>query len=244
MDLRGKTALITGSAKRLGREIALELARCGASVVIHYLSSEAEAISLEDSVKKMGVQAKAIRADLADSDQCLELISKAVVLTGSLDYLINNASIFDPTPFASTDLDLWQKHLAINLTAPFLLSKAFSKLHDSDSRAAILNMLDWRAQRPTSSAFAYTISKAGLATMTKSLAQALAPGTRVNALALGPVLPAAWEGEQYPKELIEKIPAGRQGTIQEVIDSTMFLLAGPEFITGEILHLDGGRNLV
>ncbi len=249
MDLSGKTALVTGSAKRLGQQLALELASHGVSVVIHYLSSRTNAMDMVDSLKDMGVKAMALKADLSDTQQAGALVPRALELTGSLDLLVNNASIFDPIPFPETSLDQWNRHLAINLTAPFILCKSFSELKPSEShranyQRAILNMLDWRALRPTSSAFAYTISKAGLVAMTKSLAQTLAPDIRVNALALGPVIPSSWEGPEYSSELIEKIPAARQATLGEVRDSAMFLLAGPQFITGEVLHLDGGRNLV
>ncbi len=129
----------------------------------------------------------------------------------------------------------------MNLTAPFLLSQAFAR-HRGGRPGAIVNLLDWRALRPGADHFAYTISKAGLAALTQSLAQALAPSIRVNGLALGAILPPPGAAnDDIPPSA--RSPLGRWGTLQETCDALLFLLAGPDFITGEILHLDGGRHL-
>ena len=140
----------------------------------------------------------------------------------------------------TTSLDGWQKHLQINLTAPFLLSLAFAKQAPEGGR--IVNILDWRALRPGADHFPYTISKAALAAMTQSLAVALAPKVIVNGLALGAILPPS-DGNVKP-DIIKNIPAKRWAEEQEVEQALLFALAGPAYITGEIFHLDGGRHLV
>jgi pteridine reductase len=153
---------------------------------------------------------------------------------------VNSASIFEPLSFQNTTLDDWHRHLNINLTAPFLLSQAFAK---QTPRGRIVNILDWRALRPGADHFPYTITKSALAAMTKSLAAALAPNITVNGLALGAILPPA-DHSSANEKIIENIPAQRWAEAKEVEDALLFLLTGPAYITGEIIHLDGGRHLI
>ena len=129
----------------------------------------------------------------------------------------------------------------VNLTAPFLLSQAFARTIGREAEGRIVNLLDWRAMRPGADHLPYTVSKAGLAALTQSLAIALAPNITVNGLALGAILAP---GEGAPKRLLEQIPAGRWGALDEVGQALVFLLSGPAYVTGEILHVDGGRHLV
>lgn len=241
-DLSGTTALITGAGKRIGRAFAIAIAERGGDVVIHYRGSQQAAEETADRIRSLGRRADVIQADLSDASHVASLISRAASTAGEINLLINNASIFENVDFPETTIETWERHIAINLTAPFLLSQSFAAAR-AGKQGAILNMLDWRALRPGPDHFAYTISKAGLAAMTKSLAQALAPGIRVNGLALGAILPppgADGRDEQFVKD----VPAGRWGSIEETVQAMLFLVAGPEFITGEILHLDGGRHLV
>jgi pteridine reductase len=241
-DLKGRCALITGAGRRLGRASALALASCGADVVIHYGRSTADAEKTVRDVLAHGVKAIALQADLAQADQVSSLFEQATTTFSHIDLLVNNASIFEPLRFLETSLVEWERHFSINLTAPFLLSQAFAR-HLSDRSGAIVNFLDWRALRPGIDHFPYTITKSGLASMTRSLARALAPNMRVNGLSLGAILPPPGAKEFSPA-LIKEVPAGRPGTVEETIDALLFLLAGPDFITGEILHVDGGRQLV
>jgi pteridine reductase len=143
---------------------------------------------------------------------------------------------------AETTFEAWERHLAIDLTAPFLLTQAFASRRQGRP-GAVVNLLDWRALRPGSDHFAYTIAKAGLAAMTRSLAIDLAPAIRVNGLALGAILPPpeATDPEAPPPP---GAPTGRWATLEETTSALLFLLSGPDFMTGEILHLDGGRHLV
>ena len=170
--LKNKTILITGAARRLGRMFALACAQAGADVVIHHARSQAEAESLRDEIAGVGQRAWIFQADLSDSSQTGNLIRLANEST-PLHFLVNSAAIFEPLTFDSTTLENWNSHLALNLTAPFLLSQAFARQAEEGSR--IVNILDWRALRPAADHFPYTVSKSALAAMTKSLAVARAP---------------------------------------------------------------------
>lgn len=238
-NLHGKTILITGAARRLGRAFALACGRAGADVIIHHGHSPAEAESLRDELASLGARAWVLAADLSQPDTASQLIERASELS-PLNGLVNSASIFEPLSLHDTSLDDWNRHLNINLTAPFLLSQAFAK-HVNTGR--IVNILDWRATRPGADHFPYTISKSALAAMTKSLAVALAPHITVNGLALGAILPPSDQGSASEK-VIEAVPAKRWSEAGEVEEALLFLLSGPAYITGEIIHVDGGRHLV
>jgi pteridine reductase len=239
-DLHGRAALITGAGRRLGEAFARAVAEAGGDVCLHYGTTPADELAAELS-QKHAVCAVALQADLADAGAASGLVDRAVERLGSIDLLVNSASVFGSATLADTDFATWQHHLAVNLTAPFLLSQAFARQRNGRP-GTIVNLLDWRALRPGADHFAYTISKAGLAAMTQSLAQSLAPAIRVNGLALGAILPPpdSSGADDRPAALA---PLGRWGTIEETCDALLFLLAGPDFITGEILHLDGGRHL-
>ena len=238
-SLNGKTILITGAARRVGRLFTLACARAGADVVIHHGHSDEEAESLRHEIVEMDRRAWVIRADLSDSSQSRELIRQISEFT-SLYALVNSAAIFKSLSLEATSIIEWERHLAINLTAPFLLSQAFA--NQAQAGARIVNILDWRALRPGADHFPYTISKSALAALTKSQAVALAPNITVNGLALGAVLPPA-DGNVNP-EITKSIPAKRWTKEYEVEEALLFLLTGPAYITGEILHVDGGRHLV
>jgi len=240
-SLAGKNILITGAARRLGHHMALATARAGANVIIHHGHSPADAERTLLEIRSMGVEAHILQADLNDHLQVEQLIPQANQF-GQLYALINNAAVFTPLSFLQTSLSDWQSQLAINLTAPFLLSQAFATSLQPDKNGRIVNILDWRALRPGADHFPYTISKAALAAMTRSLAISLAPRITVNGLALGAVLPPS--SGSIDGELLKTIPAARWASIDELCQVLLFLLTGPEYITGEILHLDGGRHLV
>ncbi len=242
MSLAGKTILITGAAVRLGKAIALATADAGANLILHYGSSKNEAINTLAEVKAKGAEAEILQADLNDNVEISELFNKAKDIFEPIDVLINNAAIFQPLGLLDTTLEEWQKHIQINLTAPFLLSQSFAKNLPSDKKGKIINILDWRALRPSADHFPYTISKGALATLTKSLATALAPRINVNGIALGAILPPSDGGDL--EAIIKNIPMGRWANLEELEKTILFLLEGPEYITGEIIHLDGGRHLV
>jgi NAD(P)-dependent dehydrogenase (short-subunit alcohol dehydrogenase family) len=242
MTLSGKTILVTGGARRIGRHIALFLAKSGANIIVHYSSSESSAKQTVEEIEiKYGVKANSIRLDLSKPEQVNNLITEANQISPIFG-LINNASVFEPLSLGETSLFEWQRHLNINLTAPFLLSQEFAKGMLPDQEGRIINILDWRANRPGSDHFPYSISKAALAALTKSLAQSLAPDINVNGIAFGAILPPA-DGSST-EGILQNVPARRWADMNEVGETVQFLLDGPAYITGEIIHLDGGRHLI
>lgn len=240
-ELAGKTVLITGAARRLGYYMALTVARAGANVILHHAHSEEDATQAKLNIQNMGVHAEVVYADLSDPQQAKDLIPKASQFR-PIDALVNSASIFKSLVLTNTSLADWQEHLTINLTAPFLLSQAFAAALPENQTGRIINILDWRTDRPGADHFPYTVSKSALAALTKSMAVALAPRIIVNGLAFGAILPPS-DGEATTP-IIKNVPAARWATLEEVSQVLMFLLSGPEYITGEIIHLDGGRHLV
>ena len=236
----GRYILVTGAAKRIGRALALAIARAGWNVIIHHGHSPQEAETLKTEIEALGRNASIVQADLADPVRAAELIESAFKI-GNLYAIVNNAAIFGRNDLATTTLADWQAHLDVNLTAPFLLSQAFGRLLPADQKGRILNILDWRALRPGADHLPYTISKAALAALTRSLAVTLAPRISVNGLALGAVLPPTDGGPA--DKVLAQAPISRWVTLDEVCETTLFLLTGPETITGEILHVDGGRHL-
>jgi pteridine reductase len=240
MSLENKTILITGGARRLGRHFALTAAQAGADIILHHSHSPEEAQRTALEIEKFSVKCKIISVDFYNTDMIQSEFIK-IFKDHLVDGLVNSAAIFEPVKFADTTLLQWQQHMNINLTAPFLLSQLFAEnLGKKEGR--IVNIVDWRALRPGRDHFPYTISKAALVDMTKALALNLAPNIQVNALALGAILPPS-DGNK-DENIIRQVPANRWAELEELSQAFLFLLDGPKYITGEILHLDGGRHLV
>lgn len=253
------TVVVTGSARRLGREIALSLADAGYSLILHSTAHTNEAANTLAEVKAKGVNAIHIAADFNKPEEAAIIFEKLFLVDSSIFALINNASIFKGSGFLESNIIEWQQNLNINLTAPYLISRRFAEMMKG-REGRIINMLDWRALRPGRDHFAYTVSKAALASMTKAMALALAPDITVNGLALGAILPPADSGDKISNHnnidgtlkniaaesdaILRPVPAGRWAKIGEVTDTIKFLLSGPSYITGEIIHIDGGRHLV
>ena len=241
IDIEGKKVIITGSARRIGRELALASAKAGASVIIHHNRSKKEAEQTANDIRTLGGKVEIIHADFSNPQKAIGIFNTIFQDNKNIFALINNAAIFKPVKFTNTSLDDWRIHMDINLTMPFLLCQAFAKSL-GNRKARIINILDWRALRPGYDHFPYTISKSALATLTETLALSLAPNIQVNGIALGAILPPSNGAKE--EGIISKVPAGRWANITELSDAYLFLLQGPEYITGEILHLDGGRHLV
>ena len=241
MRLDRKNILITGAAQRIGHSLALATAQAGANIILHYHGSEQAARATQAEIESLGRNCYLLRADLSDAGQTQEVIERAT-RHGPLYALVNNASLFEPLTWDITTLEDWNRILMVNLTAPFLLSQAFGRAHSAGEPGRILNLLDWRVLRPGADHLPYTISKAALAALTRSLAVALAPHVTVNGLAFGAILPPS-DGAATP-DLLRKVPAGRWADLEEVNQAALFLLDGPAYITGEIIHLDGGRHLI
>ena len=239
--LLGKTVLITGAARRIGRYLVQAVASAGADVVIHFSNYPEEIKELEAEVNALGRKAWVIQQDFNHLDD-LDSFKKKAFSFQHVDFLINNSAIFEHLGVRTTTLDAWQRHLNINLTTPFFLSQAFASQNGNESDGRIVNILDWRALRPGKDHLPYTISKAAMASLTKALAVALAPNIQVNGIAFGAILPP--EDGSMPEKLLDMVPMHRLGTLEEISQTVLFLLTGPAYITGAIIHLDGGRHLV
>jgi NAD(P)-dependent dehydrogenase (short-subunit alcohol dehydrogenase family) len=244
MDLTGKAALVTGGAKRVGRAVALALAQQGCDVVIHYDRSAVEAGQMVAEIAALDRQAWSISADLSDEAAVNSLTPLALEQAGRLDILINNAAIFPAEDFLNANSTSWDRAMMINLKAPFLLSQAFARALPAGRPGKIINLLDTLALRPQNHHFSYTISKFGLAGLTQAMAVALAErNIQVNGLALGPILPAVDDDPALFDRLSKRIPARRRGSLEDVVQAVLFLLQGGDYVTGEILRLDGGWHL-
>lgn len=239
--LQGKTYLVTGGGHRVGAMIALAIAHAGGNVVIHYHASKTKAEQTKERIEKAGANAWLVRADLEDENAARKLIEEAFRLA-PLDGLVNNAAYFEPGTWEATTPKQWHQHLKLNLTAPFVLSQAFSRRLGNDHDGVILNIVDLCSRKPRTSHVAYSVSKAALESLTRVSALALAPRIRVNALALGAVLPPSDGGNI--EAIVNALPVARTATEKEVQNAAIFLLAHTSYITGEILHLDGGKHLI
>ncbi len=241
MRLKNKKFLITGGAKRIGRILSLLIAREGGEVLIHHNNSVAEATMLQNEIQASGQISEVFQSDFSLPESTNDFI-REVFGSYQIDAVINNASIFSTLDWKTTKSEDWRIHQSINLEAPFLISQAFAKSMSSGRKGRIINMLDWRALKPGADHLPYTVSKAGLASLTKSLAISLAPNISVNGIALGAILPPS-DGAPAA-DITHGLPIPRWATIRELEETVMFFLSGPDYITGEILHLDGGRHLV
>ncbi|MGB1547005.1 MAG: SDR family oxidoreductase [Alphaproteobacteria bacterium] len=241
-DSTHKTALITGAAHRIGRAIALDLARHGWRIGVHYYQSLEAAQSLADAVAGAGSDAVLLEADLAKEADTAGLVAKAVEAMGPLGLLVNNASVFELDTMETATRRSWDDHLEVNLRAPFVLAQAFAKSLPQDTRGNIVNLVDQRVWNLTPHFISYTLSKAGLWTLTQTMALALAPRIRVNAIGPGPTLPSPRQSEEQFQRQAARTPLGRGTTPEEICEALRFLLAAPA-VTGQMIALDGGQHL-
>jgi NAD(P)-dependent dehydrogenase (short-subunit alcohol dehydrogenase family) len=240
MELRGSTVLITGAARRIGQMIAIGLAQEGANIILHHAHADQDALETSEKISSFGVNCTILKADFSDIEQTENFVKTAFNL-GPVHGLINNAAIFEPVKFENTTIQSWQQHMNINLTSAFLLSQAMG--NQTIDQGRIINILDWRALRPGKDHFPYTISKGALVTLTQASALALAPQITVNGIAFGAILPPS-DNNNTSDSIIKSVPISRWAQAEEVVKTILFLLSGPDYITGEIIHLDGGRHLV
>lgn len=236
------TVLITGSARRIGRAIARDLAENGWQVCIHYRRSEGEAQALVDEIRGAGGKAAALAADLAVHDDVQSLVPRCAEVLGPPVCLINNASEFLLDSVATMAPETWDTHLDINLKAPVFLAKSLFLALPENTAGNVINIIDQRVWKLTPDFFSYTISKAGLWTATRTLAQALAPRVRVNAIGPGPVLKSVHQTDaDFAREAASTLL--KQGpTPEEIAAAVRFILASPS-ITGQMIVLDGGQHL-
>jgi len=242
--LRGKTVLITGAAARLGAEISRHLHAAGARVVIHYRRSAAPAAALRDELSAIRPDsATIVQGDLIDPATWPRLISAAVEFGDGLDVLINNASNYYPTPLGEVTLEHWDDLFGSNARAPFFLAQAAAPALRK-RRGCIVNLVDIHAERPNADHAVYCMAKAANAMMVKALARDLAPEVRVNGIAPGAALwPEGYMADAAKREILKRIPMGRPAGAEQIAEAVMFMVTGPDYITGQILAVDGGRSV-
>ena len=241
--LAGRTALITGAAKRLGAATARALHAEGMNLLLHYNKSEAEAQALAAELNKLRPDSAAIaQADLANT-QGLESLVKTALQWNGLDVLINNASSFHPTPIGQIGEDDWDDLMGSNLKAPLFLAQSAAP-HLKKNHGCIVNMIDIHAYRPLREHTVYCAAKAGLVMLTLSLAKELGPEVRVNGVAPGPVLwPEAPMDAATKKSILEATALKRKGSPEDISGAILYLVRDAEYVTGQILAVDGGRSI-
>jgi len=241
--LTGRTALVTGAAKRLGAAIARALHAEGMNLLLHYNRSEADAQALCKELNAARADSAAIaQADLANVAG-LESLVKAALQWGGLDVLVNNASTFKPTPLGQVGEDDWDELMASNLKAPFFLAQA-AAVHLRKNHGSIVNLVDIHARRPLRDHAVYCAAKAGLAMLTLSLARDLGPELRVNGVAPGPVLwPEQGLDAATKKSILEATALKRKGSPEDVAGAVLYLVRDADYVTGQIIAVDGGRSI-
>lgn len=238
-----KVAFITGATVRLGREIALTLAKVGFDIVIHARRHTTQADQVLQQIKDLGRSAILLTAELANPDEVTLLIEQAIEALGPIGVLINNASVFDRDEWDSVTLETWQHHQKPNLWAPFQLIQDFSKALPMGAEGCVINMLDQRVWSLTPHFVSYTVSKAALWTLTQTMALALAPKSiRVNAIGPGPAMAHKRQSDEQFDRQCKSTPLGQGTTSQEVARAVLGLLCLPS-VTGQMLALDGGQHL-
>lgn len=244
--MNNPVALITGGGRRIGAEIATQLHQHGFNVIIHYLRSSSEANGLAKRLNETRENsAITIKADLTQLGSVKKLGSDAIGTWGRLDVLINNASSYYPTEFGKVNEKDWDDLQASNSKAPFFLSQSVSA-ELTKQQGCIVNIVDIHAERPVLEYSPYTIAKAGIAMLTKSLARELAPKVRVNGVAPGVIIwpeNAAEHSEQEKQRILEQIPLAREGSAKDIAKTVLFFVKDAPYITGQILAVDGGRSI-
>ncbi len=237
-----RTALVTGAAKRIGRAIALGLGAAGYAVAVHYRRSRDEAESAVAEIEAAGGKAVALAAELTDEAAAEKLISRAVAALGPLGVLVNNASSFEVDDALSATRETWDRNMETNLRAPFVLTQIFAKGLPPQADGAVINITDQRVWNLTPYFTSYTLSKVGLWALTQTLALALAPRIRVNAIGPGPVLPSPRQTREQFERQCRAMPLQRGAGLEEIARAVRFILESPS-MTGQMIALDGGQNL-
>lgn len=241
--MANKTVLVTGAAKRLGAAIARYLHGQGMDIIVHYNHSKGEAQALADELSRLRLRsAWTVTADLRDQDAPRQIISAVAEFNGRLDVLINNASVFYPTPLEHATLSQWDELITVNMRAPYFLAReAASYLRIA--RGCIINIADIHTDRPLNDHSIYCVSKSGLVMQTRALARELGPAIRVNAIAPGAIL---WP-ESMPiskqNDILERTVLKQAGNTDDIAKAIRYLILDGDYITGQVLTVDGGRTL-
>jgi NAD(P)-dependent dehydrogenase (short-subunit alcohol dehydrogenase family) len=234
--------LVTGAAKRLGRAIALRLARDGYDVAIHYRSSRAEAEALAAEIKALGRRTTLVDGELSKESEVATIVPRAAAVLGHLTALVNSASVFEDDRVETATRESWDKHIDTNLRAPLVLTQAFAKQLPASANGGVVNIIDQQVVNLTPQFLSYTVSKAGLWTLTRTLAQALAPAIRVNAVAPGPSLKAERQSQENFEGHVKATLLQRPSEPADIAAAVAYLLAAPA-VTGQMIVVDSGQHL-
>jgi len=237
-----RNALVTGGARRIGRTIALTLAAHGWDVAVHYGGSRDDAEALVAEIKQHERRAVALTADLTREAEVAGLVPRAIEAIGPLTLLVNNASAFERDDAMTVTRASWDRHIETNLRAPFVLMQDFARQLPVDADGSVVNILDERVWNLTPYFVSYTVSKAGLWTLTQTMALALAPRIRVNGIGPGPTLPSPRQSDEQFRRQVDVLPLRRGTTPDEIAHAVMFILESPA-MTGQMIALDGGQHL-
>lgn len=240
--LSGKVALVTGAGVRVGRSIAEGLAAAGADLAVHYLSSGGDAHDLAERVRATGRRAVEIQADLAQPVDCRRLVRETIQALGRLDFLVHSASNFLRVPLDGTDESVWDAAMNVNARSGLLLAREAT--HELRARAGrIVLISDFLAVRPARNYTAHAVSKSAVEGLVRALAVELAPEVLVNGVAPGTVLPPEGTTAEEAERLARRAPLKRNGNPEDIARTVLFLCAGPSFMTGQVLRVDGGVTL-
>jgi pteridine reductase len=243
MNISGKVALITGSAKRIGLAIATELARKGARIAIHHRSSDLEAQKALETVRQAGSDGAIFRAELRHPEAIKAMFKEVRAAFGRLDILVNNASEFAPATADETTSEQWDAQMDSNAKGPFFVAQQAADLMRAAGQGKIVNLADVAGELIWPSHLPYSVSKAALIAINRGLAKAYAPDIQVNAIAPGPILFPDHYSDEQKRSAIERTLLKRSGNPQDVVNAVVFLIEN-DYITGELIHVDGGRHIV
>lgn len=242
MEIKGRTAVVTGAARRVGRAIALGLAHSGANVFVHYNRSAEPAETLLAEIEALGGRGAIGSIDLSDPVQAPQLIDMATDALGEVSILVNSASGFATDTLEDVTVEGWHRSQNLSLVSPVFLTQRFAAALALDSSGAVVNITDVRTMSPYLKHFSYALAKGGVDTLTRAAALALAPRIRVNAVALGVILPPPGEDAEYVEALAADLPLQRVGGTEPVVEAALSLIRN-DFVTGEIIRVDGGGHL-
>jgi NAD(P)-dependent dehydrogenase (short-subunit alcohol dehydrogenase family) len=241
--LRDQVALVTGAGRRIGRTIALTLARAGADVVVNYNRSRAEAQAAVREIAALGVRTAALRADVSKTRQIEAMFGALEKRFGQLDILVNNAAVFFPRAWGELAEGDWDRILGINLKGTFFCAQAAARLMIQRKRGAIINISSLGGLQAWPGYMHYCCSKAAVIMLTRCLAKALAPHIRVNSVAPGTILFAGEERRGVIKNAIRTTPLQKSGRAEDIADAVLFLTTQADFITGQVFAVDGGKSI-
>lgn len=237
-----RAALVTGGARRIGAAIVRTLSGAGYGVAIHCRGSRDDAEALAAGLRARGGRAVVVAGDLADPADCERLVDEASAALGRLTLLVNNASVFEAESLMTLDLDRWERQFAVNLRAPVWMTRRFAAQADAADDPSVVNIVDQRVRKLTPQAFSYTLTKAALDTATVTMAQALAPSIRVNAVGPGPTAANPHDGEAGMAREAAGTPLGRAVAPRDIADAVLFL-ARARTVTGQTLNVDSGQSV-